>query len=103
MTTNLTTSTAATYRITRGHESQVIEEAQRLYAEHVNTMCVFGCLVTTATFRDAAERIISLEEAVRSRDKVIVETHDELVVLRDESDSHAADARYWQMLHEGKS
>jgi len=98
MTTNLTTKTAATYRITRSeHGAQVAEEARRLYVEHTE-----GPLhrqlqdAHPAVFRDAAERIISLEEAVRARDEEIVDLHAELRLLRQECDGHSADARYWE-------
>lgn len=98
MTTNLTTKTAATYRISRGHESQVIEEAQRLYAEHCEGPCSGNCVASPASFRDAAERIVSLEEAVRSRDLVIVEAHDESALLRQDADGLFADSLYWENL-----
>jgi hypothetical protein len=44
----------------------------------------------------AAERIVTLEEAVRDRDKQIVELHDEITHLHGEVDGHASDATYWE-------
>lgn len=97
MTEHLTTKTAASYRVTRGeHGTQVAEEAERLNAEH-SILCPDGfCQETASGFRAAAERIVTLEESVRDRDKQIVELHDEITHLRGEVDGHASDATYYE-------
>lgn len=103
-TEQLTTQTKATYRLTRGeHGAQVAEEAQRLFFEHQRHTDAGSGVSTTpagrptpATFRAAAERIVTLEEAVRDRDKQIVDLHDEVTHWHQEADGHAADARYWE-------
>ena len=97
MTEHLTTKTAASYRVTRGeHGTQVAEEAERLNAEH-SILCPDGfCQETASGFRAAAERIVTLEEAVRERDNQIVELHEEVTHLHHEADGAHADARYWE-------
>ena len=95
MTEHLTTKTAASYRVTRGeHGTQVAEEAERLYNEHLASGV--GHVASPAMFRAAAERIVTLEEAVRDRDKQIVELHDEITHLHGEVDGHASDATYYE-------
>jgi hypothetical protein len=39
---------------------------------------------------------VTLEEAVRDRDKRIVELHDDVTHLRGEVEGYSSDARYWE-------
>ncbi len=103
-TEQLSTSTKATHAIERGHFGRkVIDEAQRLYTEHWLHVRESGSTSTTpagnpspATFRAAAERIVTLEEAVRDRDRKLVEAHEETAHWRLEADGHAGDATYYE-------
>jgi chitodextrinase len=97
MTERLTTKTAATYRVARGpHGTQVAEEAQRLYAEFLEDTDDGFSQTTVWDFHFAADRIVTLEEAVRDRDKRIVELHDDVTHLRGEVEGYSSDARYWE-------
>ncbi len=78
-------------------EDIIVEEAQRLYLEHAYSKCS-GCQATPATFRAAAVRIKQLEDAVRDRDRTIVELHEQVTFWQHEHDGAARELAYWKAL-----
>jgi len=96
-TEKLETKTGASHVVTSGeYGRKVTEEARRLYIDHQHSPCKGNCKVTPATFRAAAERIVQLEEALRSRDQEIVGLHGDVRHWHEEADGAHAEACYWK-------